>query len=101
MGGNVEINGDVVGWVICFGRSFALFNIFEISSKTLRVLSPACNDGVVVDGELMRMLIISFAACLRKSSRCNSGKEIALENNVTVLESLLLLDLGKQHQVHL
>ena len=69
--------------------------MLEISRSALRVVSPACNDGVVVEGGLVRILIISLAACLRKSSKCISGKAISVGKNVTVFESRSLLVLGK------
>ena len=43
----------------------ALFNCVAISRSALRTGSPADNDGVVVDGGLVKSSIISSAACFK------------------------------------
>ena len=50
------MGGDVTG-------SFsALFSTLAISNKAFRVGSPACNEGAVVEGGAVSILIISVAA---------------------------------------
>ena len=50
------------------GRVSILFSCVANSSNAFLTGSPACNVGVVVDGGLVRMVIMSVAACLRKST---------------------------------
>ena len=50
-----------------------LFNCFANVSKALRTGSPASELGVVVDGGFVRMVMISVAACLRKSTSLTCG----------------------------
>ena len=61
--------------------------IVDNSRRALRVLSPACNDRVVVDGGSFNMVIMSRAAWRRKASRSISGKVISVGKNVTVSTS--------------
>ena len=50
------------------GRVSILFSCVASSSNAFLTGSPACNVGVVVEGGLVRMVIMSVAACLRKST---------------------------------
>ena len=47
------------------GRSTVLCSIVTISRSAFLVTSPACNDGVVVDGGAVRSVIISMDTCLK------------------------------------
>ena len=100
----IGISGGVimdVGGVIDVGRSSTLFKIVAISRSALRVLSPTCKEGVVVEGGDVKMVIMPVAACFKKSSRCISGNLIALGKKVTVFTSFSLLVLGKKHFIHI
>ena len=55
------------------GRSSARCKIVAISSSAFFVVSPACKDGVVVDGGVVRIVIISEAAWRKKCSSFTSG----------------------------
>ena len=63
--------------------------------RALRTGSLACKLGVVVEGGKVRMVIISLAACLRKSSNFISGKCTVVGGKVTVSQSLIVLVIGK------
>ena len=82
------------------GKGFVRFNIVANSKRSFLVSSPACSDDVVVDGGAVRMVIISVAACVKKSSILTSGKGIDFGKNVTVSTSLSLQVLEKKHFVH-
>ena len=43
------------------GRSFARCSIFSISRSAFLVASQACKDGVVVDGGVVKIVMISVA----------------------------------------
>ena len=62
--------------------------------SALRTGSPACKVGVVGDCGCVRMVIISLAACRRKSSNLISGNGIVLGKKVTVSQSLTVRVLG-------
>ena len=59
----------VVGGIIALGKSSARCRIFAIFNNALRVVSPVSSDGVVDEGGVVRSVIISEAACFKKSSR--------------------------------
>ena len=62
--------------------------------SALRTGSPACKLGVV-EGERVRMVIMSLAACRRKSSSFVLGNGTVVGKKVTVSRSLIVLVLGK------
>ena len=74
------------------GRSSALCSIFAMSRSVFLVMSPACDDDVVVDGGDVRIVMISIAACLRKISRLTSGYGMTVGKNAIVsqLRSFLI-----------
>ena len=44
------------------------------SSKALQIGSPACKEGVVVEGGCVKIVMMSVAACFKKSTNLISGK---------------------------
>ena len=72
-----------------------LFNCFANVSKALRTGSPASKLGVVVDGGFVRMVMISVAACLRKSTSLTCGNGTLVGKNVTVSHVLVCFVRGK------
>ena len=77
------------------GRSVSLFRTVAMSRRAFLFLSPVCRDGVVDVGGEVRIVIISVAACFRKSSIFISGNGTDAGKKVTVLTSLSLLVFGK------
>ena len=77
------------------------FKIVAISKSEFLVGSPASRLGVVVVSVEVRILIISSAACLKKSSVFTFGNEITFGKKVTVSISLTNLILGKYTLIHL
>ena len=73
--------GDGVGG---FGSISALLSVSVIFCRALHVGSPASKLSVVVEGGAVRMVIISVAACLKKSSKPTFGIGISLGKKVTV-----------------
>ena len=71
-----------------FGSFSALLSVSVIFCRALRVGSPASKLGDVVEGGTVRMVIISVAACLKKSSKPTFGIGISLGKKVTVSTSL-------------
>ena len=67
--------GDGVGG---FGSFSDLLSVSAIFCRALRVESPASKLGVIVEGGAVRMVIISIAACQKKSSKPNFGIGISL-----------------------
>ena len=61
-----------------FGSFSALLSISAIFCRVLRVESPASKLGVVVEGGVVRMVIIYVAACLKNSSKPIFGIGISL-----------------------
>ena len=57
--------------------------------------SPASKLGVVVDGGFVKMVMISVAACFRKSASLTYGNGTLVGKNVTVSQSLTCLVRGK------
>ena len=88
------------GLLVVCGSSSACFNIVAKSKRAFLVSSPAFSDGVVVEGGAVRIVIISVAACRKKSSSCISGKGIAFGKKVTVSTSRSLRVFGKKHLMH-
>ena len=64
-------------------------------TKALRTGLPAYKIGIVVDGELANNVIISVAACFRKSTSVIFGKGIDTGKKVTVSKSLTVFVLRK------
>jgi len=63
-----------------------IFNNFAISSIAFLVSGPAYREGTVVEGGLDRMLIMSDAACAKKSDNLTDGKGMECGKNSTVSE---------------
>ena len=61
-----------------------LFNCVANVRRALRTGSPACKLGVVVDGGAVKMVMISTAACFRKSTSLTCGNGTLVGKNVTV-----------------
>ena len=60
---------DGVTWDGCCGGMVSMhFNFSASVMSTLRLGSPACNEGDVVEGGCFRILTMSSAACRKKSS---------------------------------
>ena len=57
--------------------------------------SPASKLGVVVDEGLAKMVMISVAACFRKSTSLTCGNGTLVEKNVTVSQSRICFVRGK------
>ena len=55
-------------------RSTVQCSIITMSRSAFFVISPACNDGVVVDGGAVISVIISMTVCLKKLSRLTLDK---------------------------
>ena len=77
------------------------FRIVTISRSVFLVGSPASRLGVIVVGDTFRILIISSAACLKKSSVLTFGNEITFGKKVAVSMCLTDLVLGKYTWIHL
>ena len=75
----VSTLGDGVGG---FGSFSALLIVSAIFCRALRVGYPASKLGVVVEGGDVMMVIISVAACLKKSSNPTFGIGISLEKRL-------------------
>ena len=73
------------------GKSSALFNILAMSRSSFLVMSPACSDGVVVDGGAVSIVMISVVACLRKLSSLSSRYGMTVGKNFRVSQSRSLL----------
>ena len=81
--------GDGMGG---FGSISALLSASAIFCRALHVGYPASKLGVVVViGGVVRMVIISVAACLKKSSKSTFGIEISLGKRVNVSTSITKL----------
>ena len=57
--------------------------------------SPACKIGVVVDGGSVKIVVMSFIACLKKSSIFTFGKGMAVGKKFTMSTCLSIFALGK------
>ena len=57
--------------------------------------SPASKLGVVVDGGCVKMVMMSVAACLRKSTNFTCGNGTVVGKNVTVSHTLTHFVHGK------
>ena len=80
------------------GRGSSLFNIFAILRSALRVLSPISRLGkCVLRCFLVRMRMISVAACLRCSSADVSGNGIVSGRKTTVSASRTDFVVGMKH----
>ena len=75
-------------------------NCSDKSTSALRIGSPACSDGYTVDGGSFKIVTISPAACLKKSSSFVSGTGITCGINSTVSHTLSLRCLGKYPLMH-
>ena len=71
-----------------------LFNYFANFRRSFRTGLPASKVGVVVDGGLVKIEVMSCAACLQKF-RFYFREGCIGRKNVTVPYSLTILDLGK------
>ena len=80
------------GWI---GIISTLFICVANVSNAFLTGSPASRLGVVVDGGCVSMVMISVAACLRKSSNFICGNGTVAGKNVTVSQSLTSLVRGK------
>ena len=58
-------------------------------NNALQIGSPVCKEGVVVDGGCVKMVIMSVAACCKKSTSCISENVTFLGRKVTVSHILL------------
>ena len=65
LGDDTEFSLDLEGKV---GSCLTRFRLVARLSNALRIGSPACKEGVVVDGGFAKMVIISVAACCKKST---------------------------------
>ena len=88
----VDLVGDEVGsgvglYIGLVGNLSVRRRISAILSNVFFVALPACKLGVVVDGGVVRRVMMSSAACLRKLSNFTFGKVICLGKNVTVSTS--------------
>ena len=61
----------------------------------MRTGSPAESDGIVVDGGLVKMEVISEAACFKKSVTVTVGNGTVVGKKSTVSQSLSALVRGK------
>ena len=66
-----EKAGEVVYWLGIFS---ILLNCFACVRSTFLTGSPASNVDVVVDGGLVKIEMMPYAACLRKCSSLISGE---------------------------
>ena len=57
--------------------------------------SPTCKLEVVVEGGSVKIVIMSFAACLHKSSIFTFGKGMTVGNKVTVSTCPSMFAIGK------
>jgi len=71
-----------------------LFNSLAISSIALFISWPACSDGILVEGGLDRIEIISIAACFRKSNNFTKENGIVCRKNSTISEFTMNFVLG-------
>ena len=97
---NRTLGSDTLG-VLSFGNLGGLFKIDAISNNAFFVLSPILVVGIIDDGGAVKILMISPAACFKKSSSFTSGIGTLLGKNVTVSTSLSALVLGKNTRMHL
>ena len=81
-------------YFVC-GMISACCNCSAKVMSTLQSGLSACNDGDVVEGGYVRILIISPAAFRIKSSSLICGKGAVMGNEVTVLQPWTVLVLGK------
>ena len=65
------------------------------SDKCIAHWITSCKLGVVVEGGRVRMVIMSLAACYRKSSSFISGNNTVVGKKVAVSQSLIFLVLDK------
>ena len=77
------------------GKDSFLFKIVANFKSALCVVSPASSVGIEEDGGLVKILIMSVAACLKKSAVVIFGKGITCGMNVIVSQSLSLRVFGK------
>ena len=95
LGSTLSTLGNDIWGVGCSGILSIRFNWVANVMSALRTGSPACKIGVVVDGGCVSMVIISLAACLRKSFNFIAGNGIVVGKKVTVSQSLMVRVLGK------
>ena len=87
---------DVVGLMVPqFGSVLTRFKFVTISSNALRIGSPACKDGVVLNGGCVKIVTISVVSCCKKLVSWTSGNLTFLGRKVTVAHILVLHDWGK------
>ena len=82
------------GWLIV-AMSSTRFSCCAISRRALRIGSPACRLGVVVDGGFVRMVTMSVAAWRRWSVMVTFGKGTSCGKKVTVSHILVVGVRGK------
>ena len=63
--------------------------------------SPACKLGVVVEGGSVKIVIMSFTACLKKSSIFTFGKGMAVGKKITMSTYRSILVLGNYRVRHM
>ena len=78
-----------------FGIIWTRFNCIAKVKSTFLTGSPASKLDVVVDGGNVNIVIISVAAWRKKSTNLISGNGTLVKKNVTMLQSLVVLVLGK------
>ena len=93
------VAGITLGVGVAVGRGSGilsiLFNCVANVSSALRTGSPASKLGVVVDGGAVKMVMISTAACFRKSVNFTCGNGTLVGKNVTVSHVLTCFVRGK------
>ena len=95
LGDCVTGGGLAVGEVESRGNGSILLSCVDKSSKAFLTGSPAVKDGCVEDGGCVKMVVMSRAACLRKSVMETLGKGTVVGKKSTVSQSLSDLVLGK------
>ena len=60
------------------GNGLALLRTNDISKRAFLLGLPTCRAGVVDEGSAVNIVIISLAACLKKSSKFTCGKGITV-----------------------
>ena len=77
------------------GIASILFNCVASVSNAFRTGSPASKLGEVVDGGCVRRVMISVAACFKKSTSLTCGNGTFVGKNVTVSQALTCFVRGK------
>ena len=93
--GVFTLGGGVTGCAGMVDMGSILLICVAIVYSVLGTGSSACKEGVVVEGGEASMVIMSVAACFKKSSILTSGKGTVVGKNVTVSNVLIILVRGK------